>query len=375
MENIKMKLAIVALTRGGCRTARRYGDLLPQADIYLKREAAELDPGQQTRADERHFDCRLAELMAEIYSQYEGFVMIMATGIVVRTIAPYIVHKTQDPAVVVMDEHGRYVISLLSGHLGGANELAQQLADMYPCWTQAVITTSTDVNQQLAFDLLAKQNDCHIVNIEELKYISGALVNGQRVAVSCCLSTLPSEDDWPKELVDCYFKDVSPEPNLVVIDYKAPATFSFAGAEHILHLAPRCLALGVGCRRGVSARALIGAAEHFLASNKIQPEAVYKLCSIDIKANEPGLIALAEYLDVPFCTYSAAELRQQTERMDLGEYSAFVEEMTGTPSVSAAAAALGADRASYLLVEKAKYPGITFSLAKKKHKFNFYPQE
>ena len=76
-----------------------------------------------------------------------------------------------------------------------------------------------------------------------------------------------------------------------------------------------------------------------------------------------------------FCTYSAAELRQQTERMDLGEYSAFVEEMTGTPSVSAAAAALGADRASYLLVEKAKYPGITFSLAKKKHKFNFYPQE
>lgn len=130
MENIKMKLAIVALTRGGCRTARRYGDLLPQADIYLKREAAELDPGQQTRADERHFDCRLAELMAEIYSQYEGFVMIMATGIVVRTIAPYIVHKTQDPAVVVMDEHGRYVISLLSGHLGGANELAQQLADM-----------------------------------------------------------------------------------------------------------------------------------------------------------------------------------------------------------------------------------------------------
>ena len=73
-----MKLAIIALTRGGCRTARRYGDLLPEADIYLKREAAEMDPRQQTRRDEHHFECRLAELMAEIYSQYDGFVMIMA---------------------------------------------------------------------------------------------------------------------------------------------------------------------------------------------------------------------------------------------------------------------------------------------------------
>ena len=76
---------------------------------------------------------------------------------------------------------------------------------------------------------------------------------------------------------------------------------------------PRCLTLGVGCRRGVSAKALIEAAEQFLASNKIRPEAICKLCSIDIKAKEPGLIALAEYLGVPFCTYGAAEFRRQIE--------------------------------------------------------------
>lgn len=370
-----MKLAIIALTRGGCRTARRYGDLLPEADLYLKREVAELDPRQQTRADERHFECRLAELMAEIYSQYDGFVMIMATGIVVRTIAPYIVHKTRDPAVVVMDEHGEYVISLLSGHLGGANDLARWLADIVPYMVQAVITTSTDLNQQLAFDLLAKQNDCQIVNIEELKYISGALVNGQKVAVSCCLPTLPQTDEWPKELVDCCLEDVSPEPNLVLIDYHTSDYINFSGARHILCLAPRCLALGVGCRRGVSAKALIEAAEQFLASNKIRPEAICKLCSIDIKAKEPGLIALAEYLGVPFCTYGAAELRRQIEEVSLKDLSDFVELTTGTPSVSAAAATLGAGRGCFPLIEKEKYLGITFSLAKKNKVFKFSPQQ
>lgn len=370
-----MKLAIIALTRGGCRTARRYGDLLPEADIYLKREAAEMDPRQQTRRDEHHFECRLAELMAEIYSQYDGFVMIMATGIVVRTIAPYIVHKTRDPAVVVMDEHGEYVISLLSGHLGGANDLARWLADIVPYMVQAVITTSTDLNQQLAFDLLAKQNDCQIVNIEELKYISGALVNGQKVAVSCCLPTLPRTDEWPAQLVDCYLQDDSPEPNLVFIDYHKAGFVNFPMAQHILHLVPRCLTLGVGCRRGVSAKALIEAAEQFLASNKIRPEAICKLCSIDIKAKEPGLIALAEYLGVPFCTYGAAELRRQIEEVSLKDLSDFVELTTGTPSVSAAAATLGAGRGCFPLIEKEKYLGITFSLAKKNKVFKFSPQQ
>lgn len=372
MEETKMKIAVIALTRGGCRTARRLGDLLPQADIYLKRQAAELDTSQQTRSDEQYFECRLAELLERIYGQYEGFVMIMAAGIAVRTFAPHIVHKTQDPAVVVLDEHGSFAVSLLSGHLGGANALARNLARLLD--GQAVITTSTDINQLPAFDLLAKANDCRIVNIEELKYISGSLANGQRVAVHCCLNVEPPPVDWPAQLVDCSYQEDSPEPNLVVIDYEAGESVRLAGAQHILWLVPRCLTLGVGCRRGVAADVLIRAAEHFLAERGVRPEAVAKLCSIDLKADEPGLIALAEHLGAPFCTYSAAELRQQTERLNLSGLSDFVEQTTGTPSVSAAAALLGAGPSAQLLCEKAKYPGITFSLAFNGSKFRLYPQ-
>lgn len=115
------------------------------------------------------------------FSKYDSLVCIMATGIVVRILAPLIVHKTSDPAVVVLDQKGKYAISLLSGHLGGANDLAREMATI--SGGEAVITTATDVAGELSFDTFAKKYDMSIENIGQLKHISGALLSGKKVNV------------------------------------------------------------------------------------------------------------------------------------------------------------------------------------------------
>lgn len=115
------------------------------------------------------------------FSKYDSLVCIMATGIVVRILAPLIVHKTSDPAVVVLDQKGKHAISLLSGHLGGANDLAREMAAI--SGGETVITTATDVAGELSFDTFAKKYNMAIENIGQLKYISGALLAGKKVNV------------------------------------------------------------------------------------------------------------------------------------------------------------------------------------------------
>ena len=122
----------------------------------------------------------LKENIGMAMKEYEGIVFVMATGIVIRMIAPYIVHKKKDPAIVVLDQKGEYCISLLSGHLGGANELAKQVAHITK--GRPVITTATDVEQVLAFDVFAKEHQMAIENIEQLNYISSALLQKNRTS-------------------------------------------------------------------------------------------------------------------------------------------------------------------------------------------------
>ena len=115
------------------------------------------------------------------FARYDYLVCIMATGIVVRILAPLIVHKTSDPGVVVLDQKGRHAISLLSGHLGGANDLAREMA--FLTGGEAIITTATDVAGELSFDTFAKKHHMAIENIGQLKHISGTLLEGKPIRV------------------------------------------------------------------------------------------------------------------------------------------------------------------------------------------------
>lgn len=168
-------------------------------------------------------------------------VFIMASGIAVRKIAPLVQSKASDPAVLVLDQQGKYVISLLSGHLGGANAAARHFAAYLG--GEAVITTATDVEGVPAFDLFAKQNDLVIENLHELKHISSALVAEEKITL---LTDLPVEPD-------AFSENIVPEthpvqPCAVVISDQ----LRDCRAEHTLYLRPKSLVLGVGCKKNIA---------------------------------------------------------------------------------------------------------------------------
>ena len=348
MSNLREnnKIAVIALTQGGCRTALRLREL--PADVYLKARAE----ANGDTADTHIFDCPLAELLAKIFPRYGAFIMVMAAGIAVRQFAPYVRHKTYDPAVLVIDEQASFVISLLSGHLGGGNALCRSVSELLGA--TSVITTATDVTGKPAFDLLAQANHCAIANIAALKHISGALVNGEQVAV---LSDIPLAEPLPPDI--CRAEEAQNARNLVYIGYQTatPAT----RFKHVLRLIPQNLVLGVGCKRNTTAEDLRRALDQFLAAHGINPLAIKAIASIDLKKDEPALLALSAEYKLRFRTFSAAELAGVSAQITADRKSAFVTSITGAPSVAQAAALLAAGGKT--LVPKEIYPGITFSLA------------
>ena len=285
---------------------------------------------------------------------YDALVFIMATGIVVRTIAPLIRKKTSDPAVVVMDQKGSYAISLLSGHLGGANALALQLAQISR--GQPVITTATDVEGVLAFDMFAQENDLEILNIETLKYISNAMVENKRVDL---ITQLDISGQMPKNLVRV---DKVGDNPAVTVGYLKPDENLKNGP--VLELASKQLVLGMGCKRDRDPEDILEAFRDFVSAQKIYPESICKIATIELKKDEPGILKLAELLDVPVVVVGEDAINDlESER--IVETSDFVKKVTGVGSVSEASAYVASGYGE-LLKGKTKYKGITFALASEK---------
>ena len=167
-------IAIWVITPNGLKLAGNIRRLLTEADVYI---SSNVDSPRF-----RHFTFqKLSSEIEEKFQKYSGHIFIMSTGIVVRVIAPYIRHKTEDPAVVVIDDRGQHVISLLSGHLGGANELTRKTADIIGA--RPVITTATDVNQLAAIDVLAKEKKLNIENPAAIKAVNMAILKGEKIYV------------------------------------------------------------------------------------------------------------------------------------------------------------------------------------------------
>lgn len=250
-----------------------------------------------------------------------ALIFVGAVGIAVRAVAPYIRSKTADPAVVVVDEMGKFTVPLLSGHLGGANDLARKITNL--CGAVPVITTATDLNGVFAVDQWAKRQDCAILNPEGIKKVSGALLAGSQVEISTC---------WP--------------------------IFGTPPEGIVLRLVPRVVTLGVGCKRGTSRDALEAALLALLERENVQEKAVCQVCSIDLKKNEPGLLAFCEERRLPLRTFSAGELAAVE-----GDFPAsdFVREVTGVDNVCQRAAVLGSG--GNLFGTRYAKNGVTVALA------------
>ena len=293
----------------------------------------------------------LSQWTGKMFAEKRAMIFVSATGIAVRAIAPWIRDKMTDPPVVTVDEGAQFVIPLLSGHVGGANELARHIAD----WLEAVpvITTATDVNGKFAVDLFASAYHMTIIDRKEAKNISATVLEGKQIGV---FSDLPI-----KKLPDGFVMDRWCEEN-ICITVKDPS-FPEKKASY-LRLVPRAVVLGVGCRRGTDPEFMKEKVFALLKEHGIDPAAVKAIASVDGKQDEPAVLGLKQVFDGE-CLHQPCEQRFYTpEQLNQvpGDFkeSAFVKKQIGVGNVCERSACAAGGK---LLVEKQAGDGITLAAA------------
>lgn len=318
----------------------------------------------------------------EMFASMDALIFIGATGIAVRAIAPLVQDKFYDPAVLVMDELGQFCIPLLSGHVGGANELAETISRLIG--SQAVITTATDVNHQFAVDVFARKNGLKIVDRELAKEISAELLTGRKVGF---FTDFLWNGTLPKGLCEGQFCDrniqITINTNSLKDSLKKRAkkegydtetgaqpketdrSETCSREKDILRLVPPVIILGIGCRKGTPAGHIQAAIHQLLKEQNLHPLSIAAIATIDLKKEELGLLAAAEALQTPVICYSSEELAAVPG--DFAE-SAFVKQITGVGNVCERAALKAArERGGYLVCHKTVYDGVTVAAARIPH--------
>lgn len=288
----------------------------------------------------------LSACVEEWFYQAEVLIFIGAAGIAVRAIAPFLKHKSTDPAVLVMDETGKYCISLLSGHAGGGNEWCKRIAGV--CGGIPVITTATDCEGLFAVDEFARKNELEILDWKLAKRVSATILEGNQVGI---FSDFSLGGKMPKELYKLE-EQGKKEELWIHISYKTKTKG--------LQLIPKVVVVGIGCKKNTSYEKIVAAIKRSLLEEQIREEAVCLLASIDLKKGEEGILRFCKEKAIPFVTFSAEKL-QSVE----GEFSesAFVERTTGVSNVCERSAVLASG--GILLRNKKIYDGVTIALAKK----------
>lgn len=282
---------------------------------------------------------KISDIMQDCWNNYHTIIFISACGIAVRAIAPFVKDKTKDPAVVVCDELGKFAISLLSGHIGGANDIARKLATL--TMGIPVITTATDILGRFAVDVWAKENNLVLKDLKLAKKISSAIVNGDEVGYVGCIKK-------PVGLVENSNASMG-----VFVGHTMDKPF-----KNTLRLATKSLILGIGCKSNTPYEDIKTAVDELFEKENLNLDSVKMISSVSIKANESGIIRLASELGVNFATYSVYYLGNIAGQFS---YSEFVKNEIGLDCVCERAALA---KGGKLIVKKHKFPGVTLAVAK-----------
>ena len=338
--------AVYALTSAGAEIARKIAADLEGATLFLPGDLAVKKSG------ENPFD-RLASAVTRNFGDFDGHVLVTAAGLAVRIIAPLIVDKSTDPGVVVLDQNGRFAVSLLSGHLGRANELAVRVAEI--TGGQAVITTATDSLDKPAVEVLARENGFSLENTAALSRISRDVIEGRSVTVYDTGRWFrPELSRWPDSFN--MIEDLPPENPDAPLIWVGYEEWNFP--PHWLVVRPNCLFLGVGCNRGTGLAEIEELVIDTFNRNGFSLKSIGLLASIEAKKNEAALIQLAEKLGRGIVFFGVDEL----DEVDTPNPSAQVALHVGVRSVCEAAALLAAKKGR-LLVTKKKSANATLAVA------------
>lgn len=346
-------VAVIAVTRAGSTLAERLAAYLPDARAYLPDRYAS---GSAVIA----YTGPVADLTASLFSSATGIVFVLAAGAVVRLVAPHLRDKRVDPAVVCVDDAGRFAIALLSGHAGGANALATDVASAIGA--TSVITTASESHGLPVADLIGQPFGWRIEHPEGLKALAAALVNGDRVA----LLQEAGEPDWHDAPLPAWVTRYLDMPSLVAANPPTAIIISdriHGAAERTgwVTYRPRSLALGIGCSRGVSEQEIAALVDQTLAAHDLSPGSAAAVASVDLKADEAGLLAFVHQRGLELHVYPARVLDSVPNQ---AHSSVIVKAAVGTRGVCEPAALLLAG-ATQLLVPKQKSRMATVAVARR----------
>ena len=340
MRQLK-NIAVIAFTQQGCELACQIAEALRggagEVSVEVSGPARFADAGAIVAYES------LEAWTRDAFAQRDALVFVSATGIAVRAIAPHVKDKFSDPAVVSLDEKGRFVVPLLSGHVGGANDLARTIAAIVDA--EPVVSTATDVNGLFAVDQWARERGMVVCERTAAKHVSAALLAGQTVGFA---SDFPVTGPLPAGF-EATVK--GPLGVFVTLDEEA------CPFDETLHLVPRVVTVGAGCHRDQDADDLETCVMRSLAAAHVSPKAVQTLASIDLKADEPAFAQVAGAHGWNLQFYSADELNAVP-----GDFasSEFVRKITGTDNVCERAALA---RGGRMLLGKQKVEGTTAAVA------------
>ncbi|MSS62508.1 cobalt-precorrin 5A hydrolase [Velocimicrobium porci] len=355
-----MNVSIISFTSAGSRLSVQIKETLTKegmfCEAYTNKRYAKNSLLKERKGS-------LFEWTKSQFFKVDAIIYIGATGIAVRSVAPFLVNKKNDPAVIVIDEKGTFVISLLSGHLGGANRLTELIATKIKA--VPVITTATDINQLFAVDVFAKKNKLLIKSFPLAKEISAALLDKKEVGLVCDFpveGTVPKELKWIQETENSLLSKKMELGICISARERKEAPF-----QKTLYLIPPIVTLGIGCKKGTGKEVIEELAERSLYECGYSWNSVEQIASIDLKKEEEGLCQMAKEHGILFRTFQKEMLAQL-----IGEFteSDFVEQVTGVSNVCERSAVLGSKNGR-LVQKKRAENGVTVAIAERDWRVKF----
>lgn len=334
-----MKIAIVSVSKKGQELAIVLKEKLDSDSTIIK-------------TDLYHKDVK--KTFPILFYEYDAIIAIMASGILIRSIAPLVESKTTDPAILNIDDNGNFVISTLSGHLGGANKLTEKIADLIDAIP--VITTSTDVNDKLGIDVIANDLYLSIDETDEILFFNKAILDDREISFTVnpnkdfsYLFEYLNENESKVNLSIYYSSKINADEIQVSLD------------EHNLILKEKKIVVGIGCRRGKECEKIYEGFKKSIDDLNIKESRVDMLASAEIKKNEKGILELSEKLQIPVSFVELDKLKL-FESKDVAK-SEFVKSKFGIYGVCEPSALIMAGFDSKLIYKKTSYDGVTIAIA------------
>ncbi|MFS0576821.1 cobalamin biosynthesis protein [Sporosarcina sp. 179-K 3D1 HS] len=357
MDNV----VLVAITKHGVQLIRELKEKMPTADVYYMRKFAY---GDEEEKGFTLFDGSIRLLLPDMFAKYDGIVSVISLGAMVRMIGPIMKNKKVDPAVVCVDDRGQFAISVLSGHVGGANDLTNIVAEKLGALP--IITTASDVQKTIPVDIFGRDFGWKIEDETHIVTASASVVNEEPLVVV----QEAGEQNWWKheraipthiQIVDSCEEALTKEFKgaLVITDRIIPEHIASPLLQNGVVYRPKSLHLGIGCNRGTSAEEIEEVILSTLQELQLSIQSVKGISTIDLKKDEVGLLEVCKKYGFEFTYYTPEELNA----VPIENPSETVFKFTGAYGVSEPAAKQSA-KADTLILEKKKSGNVTISIAR-----------